>query len=110
MAVESAADRAAFVNADEFGATATYTHGATTVSIDGIFDAASAIVADGDGLQTGMESAGILTTRPNLLVREADLPSGADEDDEVTIGSTDYRVAEIRPDGTGMALLILEST
>jgi hypothetical protein len=108
MPVETAADRAAFVSIADFGVAASYTHGATTATVAGIFDATAALVADGDGLGGDFAGPGVLTSRPALTVTAASLPAGAGEGDAVTVEGVDYQVAEFRPDGTGMVVLILE--
>lgn len=101
MAVESAADRAVFVNPDEFGVTATYELAAGgTSEVDGIFD---------DGVeQPEFAEPGILSGQPTLRMRSADLPGAADAGDTLTVAGADYTVREIRPDGRGMSTLILE--
>lgn len=110
MAVESAADRAAFVNADEFGAQATYTPaGGAGVTISGILIEPSERVLGEPGLS--------MSEAPEFTVRSADLPTGArggeHGGDQLAIpGSspgTDrrFRVRLIEPDGTGMSRLTL---
>lgn len=96
MAVESAADRLAFLSADEFGATATI--GGTSVS--GILDTESAEIDFGDGLVDHVAA------MPRFECRSADV-SGVAQGDEVTISGTTYTVADIRADGTGMTVLHL---
>lgn len=104
MAVESAADRAAFVNAEEFGVTATYTPGVgSAVTLSGVFDEPTEQRFDGPGLDVSM---------PTLLVRTADLPGsiapGERTGDIVTIGARNFEPRTAEPDGTGMTLLRLE--
>jgi len=113
MPVESAADRLAFLSAGTFGETATYTPsgGSPAPGIPGIFNEAflSDIARDSDGPTAN-------DTQPTFTCRAADLPAGAvggDAGDTLALAATEthpavtYRVAEIRPDGAGMALLIL---
>lgn len=104
MAVESDADRAVYLNPDEFGTLALYTPaGGSAVEIAGIFDAPHLQIRMGD------LDAGITSASPSFLVRSADLPAGAAQGagDTIDIGGTVYRVVEIAPDGTGMTLLVL---
>lgn len=101
MPAESAADRASFVETDEFGVAATLTpDGGAAVSIDGIFDGPF------DAEPAGDVSVGAST--PAFLCRTADLPSGTDNAAAIVISGVTYRVAEIRDDGTGMTELALE--
>ena len=97
MAVETAEDRAVFVNPAEFGVTATY--GAS--SINGIFD--SDYFAASVGAQVDIEGA-----RLRFLCRTADLPSGGTHGDTIVIGAVTYKVREVHPDGTGMTELVIE--
>jgi hypothetical protein len=48
-------------------------------------------------------------TRPQAIVRTADVPSIA-SGQTVVMQGTQYSVAEIQPDGTGMTTLILQKT
>lgn len=106
MPAETAADRLAFLSADEFGATATYTPagGAAAPDIAGQFDDPFLAVA-------GAEVAGTADRRPTFFCRAEDLPgaaAGGDAGDTLAIdGGATYRVIGIEPDGTGMALLTL---
>lgn len=99
MPVESAADRAVFVNPDEFGVTATYgLAGGGSSTIDGIFD---------DGYRQAFDGPGIASDQPRFIVRQADLPAGYGKGDSVTIDGTEFEVAVIERDGTGMVVLAL---
>lgn len=53
----------------------------------------------------------VMTTRaePQFLCAAASLPATAAQGDKLTVSTTDYRVREIRPDGTGIAFLTLEA-
>jgi hypothetical protein len=107
MAVESAADRAQFVSANDFGRSFRYLPGVgPEISVTGIFDAAYLLLEAGQ--------AGVSGTAPTLLCCSSDLdalPAGkACEDDRVIDGLVQYRVVDVQPDGTGMSLLILERT
>jgi hypothetical protein len=97
MAVETAADRAAFVNSDEFGLAATYTAaGGAPATVNGIFDNPFAALDFAEGVA-------IQSTNPVLLVATADLPAGAagGDVDTVAIAGTTYLVREVQPDLTG---------
>ena len=103
MTVESAADRAVFLNPDEFGATAIYTpHGGPASDpIAGQFDRPNRSASLADLVDT-------IDARPTFLCRQADLPAAADgnADDLLAVaGAAIYRVTSIEPDGTGMVLL-----
>lgn len=103
MPVESAADRAVFVNTDDFGVASSYTlaAGGSASTINGIFDAAYAEVE----VETEI---GITSTGPAFICRTADLPSGYGAGDSIVIDSTTYKVRVFKPDGTGMSVLKLE--
>ena len=97
MAVESAADRAALLDVDEFGSAATY-NGSTTVN--GIFENEYfEALADGEVAVEG--------TQPRFTCRTADVPSAA-HGDTLLISGTTYNVVGVQPDGTGMSTLALE--
>ena len=96
MSVETATDLSAIVNADDFGTTATF----NSSSISGIFD--NEFVESDGGLEAGI---GYTVTR--FICKTSDV-SGASFGDTITIDSVAYKIREIRPDGTGMAELIIE--
>lgn len=102
MAVESAADRAVFVDADDFGEAATYTlkNGAARATVNGIFSNDYVDVAQVEGSRQA-------SRRCRFTCREADIPARAGNGDHVTIGGDEYRVRVIEPDGTGMADLVM---
>lgn len=105
MAVESAADRLAFLSADEFGVSATYvTAAGAEYPISGIFDAPVASHAmPGGGVDT-------LDAEPTFQCRSSDLPreaSDGDAGDELLIAGTAYGVVGVLSDGTGMSTLTL---
>ena len=103
MAVESAADRLAFLDPDDFGEEITWTVGAASSTLD--------VVASADTLRLeGMDGAGALNGEAVLLCREADIPTGASAGDSVTFRSVAHTVKSIEPDGTGMARVQLEET
>lgn len=105
MPIESAADRAVFVNADEFGTTAVYTPagGAASDPIAGQFDDPSRSAAVSDVLAT-------IDARPTFFCAVSALPDAADGDtgDQLDVaGGGSFEVTSIEPDGTGMVLLRL---
>jgi len=96
MGVESATDLSAYINANDFGTTATF----DSNSISGIFD--NEFVESDGGLEAGI---GYTVTR--FICQTTDV-SGASFGDTITIDSVAYKIREIRPDGTGMSELIIE--
>lgn len=109
MPVETAADRAAFLDAEEFGVEATYAvSGGATGTVAGIFDDPTTFADIGD-------RASSQDSRPTFYCREADLPAGAagGNDDTmslthpVSLGALTFKVLTIEPDGQGMALLAM---
>lgn len=104
MPVESAADRAAFLDADEFGVTSSFTHaGGTAVEIAGIFD--------NDYLDLEVEGeVGVASRSPRFVCRTADLDDagGANDGDSLVVSGVTYKVRIVKPDGTGMSELKLE--
>jgi hypothetical protein len=103
MAVETAADRLAFLNSDEFGVDASYTPlaGGGPTAIKAIFDAAA------QALEIGLEVA-IQSTAPQVWVRTSDLASGGRQGDTFVIDGTTYKAVDVQPDGTGMTRVMLE--
>jgi len=105
MPVETAADRAVFVSADDFGVTAYISqNGAAAVSFAGIFDNAHLMVDAGN--------AGVSSTAPVITCRTDDLAGllygNARSGDQIRIGSDYYTVTDVQADGTGMTTLIME--
>lgn len=96
MAVESAADRAIFLSANDFGVTATI--GGSSVT--GIFDNDFVEVDAGGGVPFAVQQA-------RFLARTADVSAVA-EGTTATISGTSYKVAVRQDDGTGMTTLVLE--
>lgn len=93
MAVESAADRAALLDTDEFGVTATI--GANTFPC----------IND----QEYVEALGVSSQHPVALCdKSVAVTAGAAVGATVTISSQAYIIRDIQPDGTGLAVLILE--
>lgn len=104
MSIETAADRAVFVAAADFGALATYTAagGGVVSGIAGIFSRPSIEIAIG-GL-------GSLDAKPTFFCTEADLPAaaaGGDVDTLLVAGEGTFKVTALKPDGTGMVLIVL---
>lgn len=92
MAVESDVDRLAFLDADEFGVAATV--GAATLY--GIFDDEYIETLDATG------------TVPVFICRSSDVTANnIIRATSITINSTAYTVRNIKPDGTGMSVLVL---
>jgi len=101
MAVETAADRAVFVDPDDFGAVATFQPATgAALSVSGIFDAAASR-AFADPM--------IATNAPQFVCASAGLPARAADGDMLTVDGATYHVRVIDHDGTGMALLTLEA-
>ncbi|WP_146101308.1 hypothetical protein [Bradyrhizobium sp. AC87j1] len=104
MPIESAADRAVFVSAADFGALATYAPaaGGGSTAVAGIFDRPT--------IDAALNEAASLDARPTFLCQQADLPGAADSDagDQLTVaGVGAFEVLSIEPDGQGMVLLRL---
>lgn len=104
MAVESAADRAAFLSADDFGVAATFTHvGGSATAVTGIFD--------NDYLDLEVEGeVGVASRSPRFVCRTADLDDagGANDGDSLVVSGVTYKVRIVKPDGTGMTEMKLE--
>ena len=106
MPVESAADRAAFFDPEEFGDTATYQPAVgSPVSIDGIYD-------DGFAEIDTLVEAGAASTAPTFLCPTSALPAGAAEDagDTLTVNGLAHTVLHFENDGTGMTLVRLHKS
>lgn len=109
MAVETDADRAAFVAADEFAVAVAWIHGAGTASLTAIFD---------DGYQlfgTDMLDGGVEGAVPQIMAVSSAIPAGAAQGDTVAVTVDpltptvrDFTVVEIKPDGTGMTVVRLQ--
>lgn len=116
MAVETDAERLAFLNPDEFGGTALYTpkRGGGPRTIAGIFDAPASDWNPNrwpGGHPIAMqEGAHIVSTAPTFECRTSDLVSGGRRGDTLVIDGATYRVFKRSPDGTGMTVLTLEET
>ncbi|TPK38698.1 hypothetical protein [Mesorhizobium sp. B2-5-3] len=108
MPVETAADRAIFVDADEFGAAVKWTSVAAVANFSAIFDAEYQLLTLPD-LDAGVEASG-----PQIQCRTSDLPADAAHQDSVqvtdpeTSALSNFVVVEIKPDGTGMTVVRLQ--
>lgn len=91
-ALESADDRAEFLNTDDFAIAATY----QGESIDGIF-----------GNQF-FEVGGVESSRPTFLTTAAAVPNDP-HGNTIVIDSINYLIVGHEPDGTGFITLILET-
>jgi len=106
MAVESAADRAAFFDTDEHGLAATYTPaGGEASTVNGIFTDGFAEILEG-------EYAGHEASQPIFICQTSDV-SGVDEGDALAltdnIGTArTFTVKAVEEDGTGITKLVLE--
>lgn len=100
MAVETADDRLLMLA--DFGVSVAYTYssGAGTKTITGIFDNQYEAVDTGGGVAFAMQ-------QPKLTVRTSDV-QGATDGDQVVIDGVDYFVRVIMQDGTGITELMLE--
>lgn len=99
MPVESDADRAVFFNPAEFGAEVTWA---------GAQDPIPVLPQTGTLLTGSLDGPETQTREATVILREADLPAGYDQDDAVTLNGVAYLARSIQPDGTGLALVRLE--
>lgn len=102
MGIETDADRAVFVDADEHGVEVTYTTQAMAVSVfNAIFENAYEAVEAGEFAALGSRA-------PQITVPTSYLPAGGDEGDTLVIAGVTYvRTGAPEDDGTGMTLLRL---
>lgn len=107
MAVESAADRASFLDADEHGVSVTIMpETGAPVTISAIFDEPYGLVGEDP------DTDGFSGSEPIITVRSADLPTGELRGAKVSLTDSDgnsrlFRIVEPKPDGTGMTELRL---
>ena len=94
MPVESDSDRAAFLDSDEFGASATWN--STTFDVMFLSKYELAAIFDVE----------IEANEVSAICRDSDI-SGIQREQTFTVNSTAYKVKDIQPDGTGMTTLIL---
>ena len=91
-----------FMSPDEFGDRAFWeTLEGEFAEVGGIFEKAREVVLPGDG-------GGVSALMPVLLLPETAIPGTASQGDDVEIKGRNYRVADIQPDGSGLAFIILE--
>ncbi|MEM7722491.1 MAG: hypothetical protein AAF376_08960 [Pseudomonadota bacterium] len=100
--IEGAAEWAAFMDQDDFADPVTYqAPGHDPLEILAIFTAAD--VQFSSGPMPGLNS-----VTPILTLGRAQLPFDPEPDHTVTVRGDTYRVAEPKPDGTGLIRLLLE--
>lgn len=85
MAVESAADRAAFFDPDEFGVAATWNHGGTVVTVNGI-------LLTGSTQMPGLGPVDKADDSASFVCATSTLPNQAGQGDTLSIGGVEYRV------------------
>jgi hypothetical protein len=101
MDFRDAADSILKAATSVFGRTVTYTSGATSTDIQGVFDRRAVQVDRGDGVA-------VSSFQVTLGIRLADLAAKPKRGDTVTVDATDYRVEESQEDGQGGATLVLK--
>lgn len=103
MPVETDADRAVFVDGDEFGSEVAWWRrdDVEPTTFTAIFDAEYQLLA------TPLLDAGVEASGPQIQCRTVDLPAGAAHSDRVEVDGTRYRAVEVKPDGTGMTIVRL---
>jgi len=90
-----------YLNTDDFAQVATYTpQGGSASTIYGILDQESEDISGGGEVDV-LYSITSFTTRTSYV-------SSASFGDSLSTGGTDYTVREVRPDGNGMTILIIE--
>lgn len=103
MAIETATDRALFMDAEAFGTAATWTvEGGEPVALYGIWTEPHATGAPGDG-------PGVSLTAPVLTVFAADLPEGAAAGDAIDAKGKAWVALDIEPDGSGLVRVPLQN-
>lgn len=84
------------VTQDVAGDTYSYTQGATTTQIKGVFD------------NSYIDAEGVASLIPTLRIKLSDLPASPSKGDTVVISSITYRVSRSEPDSFGGSTLILQ--
>jgi hypothetical protein len=93
-------DLTPFFSESDFAHAATFTpSGGSAVTVNGIFDAEYAAV-EGDG------QVAIASTMPVFQCRSVDAPDAYNA--TLVVAGATYRVVEVKPDGTGVTMLVLE--
>ena len=87
-------DLADFFKTADHGTAASYTHAATTTTVNGLFEKAY------------LETFNTQGSQPTFMCATADVSSAA-HGDTLVIGGTTYSVVGVEPDGTGVTLLRL---
>lgn len=91
-----------FLSPDDFGDRAFWeTQEGEFAEVDGLFSKAREVVLPGEG-------GGVSALMPVLTIAESTVPETASQGDDVEINGRNYLVADIQPDGAGLALIVLE--
>ncbi len=102
MAIETDADRAVFVSANDFGVKVVWASSSGAhAPFDAIFDDTFIAIAAGE-MDFSQEGGNL-----RIEMRSVDVPQDAAHGDTLVIGSSNYSVVEFRPDGTGMTVVRL---
>lgn len=117
MAIETDDDRAIFFDADDWGHTATFVidGGATLSDIPGIYDAHHLVRGVmQDNQFTTTHSKDVATQKPVFRCRMIDIPGVKNGKATITVTAPDalpaptlFKVWDVGPDGTGLALVKL---
>ena len=103
MAMDFVSDLDAIFDTDEHAQTATYTRqGDAPAQIPVIFENGYA-AAEYDRLS---QNVAVESTAPRATCRDADIP-GVSHGATLAVSGTTYYVVEVRPDGTGVTVLLL---
>ena len=89
-----------FFEPDEFGDSGTWE---SYPAFNGLFESAREVVLQG-------EQAGVSALMPVWTIPLEKVPVDGSQGDTITLNGTSYSVADIQPDGTGLARIILEGT
>jgi len=100
--IESAADRLAYFDDDEFGTPAQWvTSAGVAADLTVIFN------APWDD-EAGLATVDMTVAAPSAVCRQADMPSGAAQGDQIFIEGALWRARELRPDQTGLVTIDLQ--
>jgi len=100
MGIETAEDRAVFLNPDEFGEGATLFPGSPSARTIAVVYEESWTAADPE------TDVPVSSTTPRLFARTDDL-SGVEQGDRVAVAGKVWRFADLQPDGTGFTIGVL---